>query len=95
MSNPKLEFFRFKLNHKTENYKTFRQFMVENGKATSRQQDNTIFAALYKYFMEKPLKDFEKNEGLKKVVTLIGNKKINKNITVPLKWTNCSLKSLK
>ena len=23
MANPKLEFFRFKLNHKTENYKTF------------------------------------------------------------------------
>lgn len=80
MSNPKLEFFRFKLNHKTENYKTFRQFMVENGKATSRQQDNTIFGALFKYFMEKPQKDFEKNEGLKKVVTLIGNKKINKHI---------------
>ena len=79
MSNPKLEFFRFKLNHKTEQYKTFRQFMVENGKATRRQQDNTIFAALYKYVMEKPLKDFEKNDSLKKVVTLIGNKRINKH----------------
>lgn len=38
MSNPKLEFFRFKLNHKTEQYKTFRQFMVENGKATRRHK---------------------------------------------------------
>jgi hypothetical protein len=79
MANPKLEFFRFKLNHKSENSKTFRQFMVENGKATSRQQDSTIFANLFKYVMEKPVNDFEKNDSLKKVVTLIGNKKINKH----------------
>ena len=80
MPNPKLEFFRFKLNHKSESYKTFRQFMLENGKATSRQKDSTIFANLYKYVMEKPKKDFETNEGLKKVVTLIGDKKINKHL---------------
>ena len=79
MTNPKLEFFRFKLNHKTENYKTFRQFMVENGKATRRQQDNTIFGALYKYVMEKPKNDFEANDSLKKVVTLIPNRRINKH----------------
>lgn len=53
--------------------------MVENGKATSRQRDSTIFASLYKYVMEKPVNDFEKNDSLKKVVTLIANKKINKH----------------
>lgn len=79
MSNPKLEFFRFKLNHKSENFKTFRDFMVENSKATSRQQDSTIFANLFKYVMEKPKADFETNESLKKVVTLISNKRINKH----------------
>lgn len=79
MSNPKLEFFRFKLNHKSEEYRTFRQFMVDIGKATSRQKDSTIFANLFKYVMEKPQKDFETNDSLKKVVTLIGNKKINKH----------------
>lgn len=79
MSNPKLEFFRFKLNHKTEVFKTFRDFMVENGKATRRQQDNTIFASLYKYVMERPKDGFEKNESLKKVVTLIPNQQINKH----------------
>ena len=79
MPNPKLEFFRFKLNHRTERFKTFRQFMVENGKARSRQQDSTIFAELFKYVMEKPVNDFEKNDSLKKVVTLIANKKINKH----------------
>lgn len=79
MSNPKLEFFRFKLNHKSGNYKTFRDFMVENGKATRRQQDSTIFGSLFKYVMEKPKNDFEKNDSLKKVVTLIGNRNINKH----------------
>lgn len=74
MANPKLEFFRFELNHKSGNRKTFRQFMLDIGKATTRQQDNTIFGNLFKYFMEKPTKGFEKNDSLKKVVTLIGNK---------------------
>lgn len=80
MPNPKLEFFRFKLNHKTDDYKTFRQFMIENGKATSRQKDSTIFGNLFKYIMEKPDKDFETNNSLKKVITLIGDKKINKHL---------------
>lgn len=82
MPNPKLEFFRFELKHKSDNKKTFRQFMLENGKATVRQKDNTIFGNLFKYFMEKPAKGFERNDGLQKVVTLIGNKgrkKINKH----------------
>ena len=79
MQNPKLEFFRIKLNHKSGGFRTFRDFMVNNGKATRKQKDSTIFASLYKYVMEKPAKDFEKNDSLKKVVTLIGNKKLNKH----------------
>lgn len=82
MSNPKLEFFRFKLNHKSGENKTFRQFMLETGKCTLRQKDNAIFGELYRYFMEAPSKGFAKNESLKKVVTVIGNrgkKKINKH----------------
>ena len=34
MQNPKLEFFRIKLNHKSGGFRTFRDFMVNNGKAT-------------------------------------------------------------
>ena len=34
MQNPKLEFFRIKLNHKPGGFRTFRDFMVNNGKAT-------------------------------------------------------------
>ncbi len=66
MANPRLDFFRFSLRHKSGQVKTFRDFMIENGKCTSRQRDATIFAALYKYFMEAPTKDFATNSSLKK-----------------------------
>ena len=38
MANPKIEFFRFKLKHKTADFKTFRDFMVENGKCKKEIQ---------------------------------------------------------
>lgn len=31
MANPKLDFFRFKLKHKSGANKTFREFMLESG----------------------------------------------------------------
>lgn len=43
MANPRLDFFRFSLKHKSGQVKTFRDFMIENGKCTSRQKDITIF----------------------------------------------------
>ena len=82
MSNPILEFFRFKLNHKSDINKTFRQFMLENGKCTLRQKDTSIIGELHKYFMEAPSKGFARNETLKKVVTAIGtrgDKRFNKH----------------
>lgn len=82
MSNPKLEFFRFSLKHKSGEPKTFRLFMSDLGKCTARQQDKTIFRNLYKYFMEQPLRDFATNDSIKKVLTLITNPKnkvINKH----------------
>lgn len=73
MSNPKLEFFRFSLKHKSGDPKTFRQFMSDMGKCTARQQDRTIFINLYNYFMEQPTRDFATNDSIKKVLTLISN----------------------
>ena len=80
MANPRLDFFRFSLKHKSGQMKTFRDFMIENGKCTSRQKDFTIFANLYKYFMEAPANDFATNPSLKKVMTVIQNKKINSHL---------------
>lgn len=75
MANPRLDFFRFSLRHKSGQVKTFREFMIENGKCTSRQKDATIFGSLYKYFMEAPTKDFARISSLKKVMTVIHNPK--------------------
>lgn len=74
MANPKLDFFRFKLKHKTGTNKTFRDFMVECGKCKNRDSDSKIFLKLYEYFMNELNTDFARNDSIKKVMTLISNK---------------------
>lgn len=74
MANPKLDFFRFKLKHKSGANKTFREFMLESGKCTSRDSDSRIFGKLFEYFMNDLKTDFAKNDSIKKVMTLISNK---------------------
>lgn len=74
MANPKLDFFRFKLKHKSGANKTFREFMLESGKCTNRDSDSRIFGKLFEYFMNELKTDFAKNDSIKKVMTLISNK---------------------
>lgn len=74
MANPKLDFFRFKLKHKSGANKTFREFMLESGKCTSRDSDSRIFGNVFEYFMNELKTDFAKNDSIKKVMTLISNK---------------------
>lgn len=74
MANPKLDFFRFKLKHKSREYKTFRDFMLESGKCKKQDSDFNIFNKLYGYFMNELNNDFAKNDSVKKVMTLISNK---------------------
>lgn len=74
MANPKIEFFRFKLKHKTGDIKTFRDFMVENGKCKNRDTEAKIFGKLFAYFLNDIKVDFAKSESIKKVMKLICNK---------------------
>lgn len=74
MVNPKLDFFHFKLKHKSGANKTFREFMLESGKCTNRDPDSKIFGKLFEYFMNQLKTDFAKNDSIKKVMTLISNK---------------------
>lgn len=74
MANPKLDFFRFKLRHKSGADKTFREFMLESGKCTNKDSDSKIFGKLFEYFMNELKNDFAKNDSIKKVMTLISNK---------------------
>lgn len=47
MANPKLDFFRFKLKHKSGANKNFREFMLESGKCTNRDSDSKIFKNIW------------------------------------------------
>lgn len=82
MANPKLDFYRFKLKHKSGSNKSFREFMLESGKCQLSDSDSVIFGKLYEYFMNELNTDFAKNDSIKKVMTLIsnrGNRIINKH----------------
>ena len=74
MANPKLDFYRFKLKHKSGSNKSFREFMLESGKCQLSDSDSIIFGKLYEYFMNELNTDFAKNDSIKKVMTLISNK---------------------
>lgn len=69
MANPKLDFFRFKLKHKSGKNKTFRDFMLESGKCTNQDSDSAIFGKLYEYFMNELKTDFAKNDSILKSAT--------------------------
>lgn len=76
-NKPKLEFFRFKLDHKTIEDKTFKDFAVENLGISASSSNKDSFKKIFEYFMNAPEKDFAKNEQLKKVFTWIDDPSIN------------------
>ena len=76
--HPRLEFFTFKLRHSSDEIKTFRDFLLDQGKVTRLQKDRAIFSVLYDYFLCAPLKNYKKDELLKKSLAIIPNRKFNK-----------------
>lgn len=77
--NPKLEFFRFKLNHKDEEIKTFKDFAVEGLNNKPPLTDNQTMKILLQHFIESLDKDISKDGSLLKQVTLV-NDKNNKHL---------------
>lgn len=76
-NKPKLEFFRFQLNHKSDKDKTFKDFAIEVLGATKTVSNKDILIELFKHFMNAPENGFAKNEQLKKVFTWIDDPTIN------------------
>ena len=74
--NPKLEFFRFTLNHKDKS-KTFRDFAVECLGVDKSASDTEVFQSIFKYFMSTPETGFADNDQLRKVLTWIDDKEVN------------------
>lgn len=75
--NPKLEFYRFKLNHKTEKYKTFRDFAVEELKLRKSVDIETIVQSCFNHFIKSLSTDKAKDNILKKKVSFVKDKTKN------------------
>lgn len=78
MANPKLEFYRFKLKHKNEDFKTFREFAIDELRVGQRSKNETVVKALFKYFINSLDGDYSKDDKLKKQIVLIKKKSVNK-----------------
>lgn len=77
--NPKLEFYRFTLNHKKEDLKTFRDFAIEELKAGKNPTDEKVVEACFKHFIQSLKSDYAKDDKLKKKIGLENKKSINKH----------------
>ena len=76
--NPKLEFFRFKLNPKKGGFKTFRDFAFEELYAPKKATDEKIVEHISKYFVKNLSSEIAKDEKLKKKICFEKKKSINK-----------------
>ena len=68
---PKLEFFRFKLISKDGEYKTFRDFAIDELYQRRPSSDAQIMNKLYEHFMNRLVTDTAKSSKLKKQLKLI------------------------
>lgn len=74
---PKLEFFRFKLIPKDGEYKTFRDFAIDELYQRRPSSDTQIMNKLFDHFMNKLVTDTAKSSSIKKQLKLI---KTNANL---------------
>lgn len=77
--NPKLEFYRFKLNHK-DGYKTFKDYAIDVWHVGKAAREDSYFKKCFEEFMRNLNAGFEENDKLQKTITLISDKKANKHL---------------
>ncbi len=77
-TNAKLEFYRFRLNHKKENFKTFRDFSIEELKAGKNPSDEKVLELCFKHFIQSLKTDYAKDDNIKKKIGIEKKKSINK-----------------
>lgn len=81
MANPKIEFFRFQLKHKKKDFKTFREFAIDELKVDAKSLDETVLKALFKHFIQSLDGEFSKDDRMKKQITLIKKKNVNQYLS--------------
>jgi hypothetical protein len=76
--NPKLEFYRFKLNHRQEDFKTFRDFALEELSARKNWNNEKIMGTLFLHFKNSLNGKNAKDDKLKKQIKLETRRSVNK-----------------
>lgn len=77
--NPKLEFYRFKLNHK-DGYKTFKDYAIDVWGVGKAAREDSYFKKCFEEFMRNLNAGFEENDKLQKTITLISKRSVNKHL---------------
>lgn len=76
-TNPKLEFYRFKLNHKKNQDKTFKDFVIEELGKSKKITDAKAVEFCFDHFIKSLSSDLAKDDKLKKKISLEKKKNIN------------------
>jgi hypothetical protein len=76
-TNPKLEFYKFTLNHKKEKFKTFKDFAIEELSGEKSISNQDAFKLCFTKFMSAFDNDYAKDTKRKKAITVISDAKIN------------------
>ena len=76
-SNPKLEFYKFQLNHSDGKKKTFRDFAIEELKADKAVSNEDAFKMCFAHFIKTIETKHAKSDKKKKTITIIANPKTN------------------
>ena len=79
-TNPKLEFYRFKLNHKDSNFKTFKDFAIDVLGGAISISNEEAFKLCFEKFMSAFHNNYAKDEKRKKAITVIEDPKLNKHL---------------
>lgn len=76
-NNPKLEFFKFKLNHHKGERKTFRDYAVEELNANKNASNEDIFKLCFTQIMKQLDEDYAKDDKRQKAITLVSDETRN------------------
>jgi hypothetical protein len=76
-SNPKLEFYKFKLNPKDSKSRTFRNFAIEELGADEKVSNDNAFKECFTHFIQTIETKHAKSEKKKKTITIIANAATN------------------
>lgn len=79
--NPKLEFYRFKLNPRKDEFKTFRDFCIEELKGKKAFDADKLIKSLFAHFIKSLDSEFSKDDKLKKQIKLEKKGTVNKYLS--------------